>query len=218
MRGLPVGFALLVAACGGSGGDQNESERSSASGGAASGGAATGGSAYGGSATGVSGHGVSGNAGSGHGGSANGSFPSCQLAPSATDGVIRFTGEVNNQTIDLEAHPRTGGFTQNGAPPGSKFNSPNPVDDEPAGLFVTLKWQGVIADGQKMATQGSVRMPQGAPLAGQTLCVGTGSTIYFVPKSEQNTAGDLQFYFAGLSTGADCNEPLEGELYGCWAN
>lgn len=137
--------------------------------------------------------------------------PSC--ANAGSNGEVQVQGTVGGQAVAVDESPASGEFSQL---PSGAFDSPINVTLNDASLTVTpsvvqvhLTWSGVVADGQTAQTTGSVTLPQGQPYGQMTLCAGSGSTI--TPTSQ-----GLDFDLKGLTQGAGCTQPLDGELRGCW--
>ncbi len=157
--------------------------------------------------------------GDGPAGSAGGTstIPPSFLKCSA-DELFHLAGDVDGQVIDITEAPTLGGFHQSDAPPYSMFRLPNESDSAPDLVNIELTWQGVVASGEVAAVEGWVLMPPDAPLAGETICAGSGSTMILPPSAEEISSGEFLFRLLGLSLGTACDQPVSGELDGCWRN
>ncbi|HEU5072676.1 MAG TPA: hypothetical protein VFU02_00850 [Polyangiaceae bacterium] len=135
----------------------------------------------------------------------------------ATDTRFHLLGEVDGHAVDIGEAPSTGGLSQQSNPPGPHFRIPSATaEDDPQRIVVYLTWEEAVASGEVTPVRGWVRFPSDAPLAGQTICAGAGSEMTIPTRDDEDAIGDFQFHLVELSGGADCAEPLAGELEGCW--
>ncbi len=166
------------------------------------------------------GQGGSGAGGSGAGGSAvGGSGPLGNFLACPNGERFHLVGEVDGQSIEVTEAPTLGGFAQTSAAPGSHFRLPNEGDDEPETLIVvSFTWEGVSASKEITPIEGWVRLPLGVPLEGQTICAGPGSTMVMPGNEDELTQGEFQFEMVALASGTNCDQPISGDLSGCWSN
>ena len=87
---------------------------------------------------------------------------------------------------------------------------PDPDPSGPQRPQLSLTWPQGVVDGVTTGASGTL-IPADGPLAGQTLCVGSGTTVTI-------NAGDkgVTLHLKGLASGANCDTPVAGELTGCW--
>lgn len=131
------------------------------------------------------------------------------------DTPFHLVGEVGGEVVEITEAPATGGFSQGSNPPGPHFRVPNSESEDDEQLIVVfLTWSDVAASDEVTPVEGWLRLPLGAPFPGETICAGAGSEM--VIPVDDDTVGDFHFRLRELAGGADCSEPLSGELRGCW--
>jgi hypothetical protein len=116
--------------------------------------------------------------------------------------------EKKCQPVDVTASSAGSGLTQVGT--GELMIGQDPDPSAPARTQLDLTWPEGLVDGASSAASGTLT-PAGGPLAGQTLCVGSGTTVTI------NRGSDgVQMQLKGFASGANCDTPVDGELAGCW--
>lgn len=123
-------------------------------------------------------------------------------------GQFRLLGGLGGQDVNVTASSEASGLTQIG--PGELSVGADPDPSAPARPQLDLVWPQGLVDGASSAASGTL-IPADGPLAGQTVCVGTGTTVTI-----SATDGSVGFHLTGFATGANCDTPVEGELDGCW--
>jgi hypothetical protein len=123
-------------------------------------------------------------------------------------GQFRLLGELDGQTVNLTASSTGSGLSQVGV--GELTVDANPDPSAPARPQLDLTWPQGLIDGASSAASGTL-IPVDGPLAGQTLCVGAGTTV--TVRTGNNGVG---FELKGFASGANCETPVDGDVYGCW--
>lgn len=128
--------------------------------------------------------------------------------PTCASGQFRLVGTLGGQAVDVTASSAGSGFTQLGM--GQLDVGANPDPSAPARPQLTLTWPQGVVDGATTSASGTL-VPSDGPLAGQTLCVGAGTTVTV-------NGGDsgLQLELKGFASGTNCDTPVDGDLTGCW--
>jgi hypothetical protein len=130
---------------------------------------------------------------------------SAQSGPTCQAGQFKLVGTLDGQPVDVTASSEGSGLTQVGS--GELDVGPDPDPSAPARPQLSLTWPQGVADGVTTAASGTL-IPADGPRAGQTLCVGSGTTV---------TLGDgVQMQLKGFASGSNCETPVTGELTGCW--
>ena len=123
-------------------------------------------------------------------------------------GQFRLVGTLGGQPVDVTASSEGSGLTQVGS--GELDVGADPNTSAPARPQLSLTWPQGVVDGMTTGASGTL-IPVDGPLAGQTLCVGSGTTVTF------NTGDDgVQLELKGFASGANCDTPVDGDLTGCW--
>ncbi len=123
-------------------------------------------------------------------------------------GQFRLMGTLDGQAVDVTASSGGSGLSQVGT--GQLDIGPNPDPSAPQRSQLHLTWPQGVVDGMTTGASGTL-IPVDGPLAGQTLCVGTGTTVT-INTGDNGVTLDLK----GLASGANCDTPVAGELTGCW--
>lgn len=129
-------------------------------------------------------------------------------ALTCSSGEFRLTGTLDGQPVDVTASSAGSGLSQIGT--GELDVGPNPDPSAPERPQLSLTWPQGVVDGMTTGASGTL-IPADGPLAGQTLCVGSGTTVTI-------NGGDngVTLHLKGLASGASCETPVAGELTGCW--
>lgn len=123
-------------------------------------------------------------------------------------GQYRLVGTLGGQPVDVTASSAGSGLTQVGT--GELVIGQNADPSGPARPQLDLTWPQGLVDGASSAASGTL-IPADGPLAGQTLCVGSGTSVTI------NRGSDgVQMQLKGFATGPTCDTPVDGELAGCW--
>jgi hypothetical protein len=123
-------------------------------------------------------------------------------------GQFRLQGTLGGQTVDVAASSAGSGLTQ--VDTGELQVGENPDPTGPARPQLHLTWPHGLVDGASSPASGTL-IPVDGPLAGQTLCVGTG-TIVSIYTGDNGVGLKLK----GFASGANCETPVDGEIDGCW--
>ena len=123
-------------------------------------------------------------------------------------GQFRLLGELGGQPLDLTASSAGSGLSQIGM--GELTINANPDPTAPERSQLDLTWPQGLVDGASSAASGTL-IPVDGPLAGQTLCVGAGTTVTI--RTGDNGVG---FELKGFASGANCETPVDGDVNGCW--
>jgi hypothetical protein len=77
---------------------------------------------------------------------------------------------------------------------------------------VELNWSGSLAVSESRGATGDAVLPTTSPvgLAGTHLCASGGSQIAMVKEG-------VRFRLASMTKGTNCDQPVSGELKGCWS-
>ena len=122
-------------------------------------------------------------------------------------GQFRLVGTLDGQAVDATASSEGSGLTQAGT--GELDIGEEPDPSAPARTQLSLTWPQGVVDGETAPASGTL-IPAGGPLAGQTLCAGSGTTVTLAK------GGGVQLQLKGFASGANCDTPVSGDLAGCW--
>ena len=120
---------------------------------------------------------------------------------------FRLQGMLGADAVDV-TEPSSGGLTQ--ADSGELQVGQTFDPSAPAGTQLHLTWPHGIVDGATTAASGTL-IPASGSFAGQTLCVGNGTTVTIY--TGDNGVG---LVLDGFASGSACDTPIEGTLAGCW--
>jgi hypothetical protein len=141
-------------------------------------------------------------------GSSSPSEPTPAVQVACQSGQFRLLGGLGGQNVNVTASSAGSGLTQVGM--GELSIGANPDPSAPARPQLDLTWPQGLVDGASSAASGTL-IPADGPLAGQTLCVGTGTTVTIRPSD-----GGVGLHLTGFAGGANCDTPVDGALDGCW--
>jgi hypothetical protein len=136
------------------------------------------------------------------------SEPVLTVQVACQSGQFRLLGALDGQTVNDTASSEGSGLTQVGSGELSVGADPDP--SAPARPQIDLTWPQGLIDGASSPASGTL-IPAAGPLAGQTLCVGTGTTVTIRPSD-----GSVGLHLTGFATGVNCDTPVDGSLDGCW--
>ncbi len=139
-------------------------------------------------------------------GSSGGTTASTPIA--CQQGQFRLLGTLDGQAVDVTASSEASGLSQVGM--GELDVGQDPDPSAPARPQLHLTWPQGVADGASAAASGTL-IPADGPLAGQTLGVGSGTTVTIYTNDE-----GVGLAWTGFASGADCATPVDGDLLGCW--
>jgi hypothetical protein len=142
----------------------------------------------------------------GGGGSSSGSGGTEQA--SCQPGQFKLAGYISTQDVQVTALSEGSGLTQVGT--GQLDVGADPDPSAPARPQLHLTWPQGLVDGTSSVATGTFT-PIDGPLAGQTLCVGAGTTVIIFTDDK-----GVGFTLKGFASGANCDMPVSGEVDGCW--
>lgn len=128
---------------------------------------------------------------------------------SCEPGQVRVQGEVDGVRLDRAEEVTHGGFGQ--AEDGGEFGSASfDPSLDPQHVALHLIWNEGINNDEVTSARGSITLPVGSALPGETLCAANGSKVVI------RTGGEFQYVLDSLASGSNCETPRKGKLAGCW--
>ena len=125
---------------------------------------------------------------------------------------MRLKGTIDGTPVDRSEPIQGSGLTQVGAGHfDSMYVGPDLIND-PERSWLVLDWPAAVPHDSRSTATGTLVLPAGEPMAGQTLCARDGTFVGFTRE------GVFYFGLRSLSAGTDCTTPLAGSLDGCWFN
>jgi len=121
---------------------------------------------------------------------------------------FRLQGTLGGEPIDITESSAGGGLTQGATGELQIGEFADPSGPTPTQLHLT--WPHGIVDGATTSASGTL-IPTSGQFAGQTLCVGTGTTVTIY-----NGDSGVGLVLAGFASGANCETPVDGTIAGCW--
>jgi hypothetical protein len=133
----------------------------------------------------------------------------CQSSSGSTTcgaNTVELSGTLEGATISTQGTPSDYSFINAlGGQPGSVSFGFG------AGGKLTLTWTELVADDESTAASGTLRMPTGGALSGQTFCV---SAATVTPRSMSEGDG-VSFALSTLVSGACAGVSVAGSIDGC---
>lgn len=133
--------------------------------------------------------------------------------PVCEAGSMRLQGTVGEVTLDLPTASGDGGLDQDDGGGWFRTQQKRASGRKDVTLMdLELRWSDWLVDGKSRPASGTLVLPSTAPqgLAGQQICVGEGTVIGM-------NASEIRFQLSSLKTGPGCDQPVAGQLRGCWA-
>jgi hypothetical protein len=126
--------------------------------------------------------------------------------------TMRLKGKIEETQVDRTEPISGSGLTQLGEGHFDSMYVGRDLINDPTRSWLVLDWPAGIAHGERSNASGTLVLPSGEKMAGETLCAGAGTFVGF--------GDDGMFYFGlrSLATGTDCSAALAGSLDGCWNN